>query len=123
MSKYEKIISSLMYLFFGLGGVVSLFFPYKVILGVANHQTALIWAGLMALGGIISFIGVLKDSWTLEQTGLPLLVMCFSTLAIVAVSSYFAIGEYYFSSALFSLGNVSFFVSRYLRIKKSIVPE
>ena len=116
---FERIARSLCYLMFMLGGVSSLFFPYRVVSTVASPKVAFVWAVFMAIGGLLCFISVLIDNWVLEYIGIPLIAMCFCTLAAAAFFSLFTSGIF-IASGFFSLGVTAFLVSRFRLLKITI---
>jgi hypothetical protein len=62
-----------MYAFFLVAGALALVFPPQSIESALISVLVYAWAGFLFLGGLISFIGVVRDSIAGENIGIPLL--------------------------------------------------
>lgn len=68
----EKWPYLIMYLSFLVGGVVAMFYPTNAVLTAMERGLAYAWAGTLASGGALAFVGCVRGGLAGENVGIPL---------------------------------------------------
>lgn len=72
-SKVARVFWAVSYLFLFLAGCVAFFTPLQTVEGALVKALVYAWALFLTFGGLVSFIGKLRNSWVGEMIGLPAL--------------------------------------------------
>jgi hypothetical protein len=104
-SKVARWTWCVAYLFFLLAGLVAFFSPSQVLVTVLLKTLVYGWAGFLCVGGMFCFYGRLRNTWSGEIVGLPLLStsnLIFSVLLFSRATSpaTIAIGGIFFGMAI-----------------------
>ncbi len=61
-----------MYLFYLIAGILVTLYPSQVILSAMQSGIAYMWSSFLIVGSLSSLYGILRDTWTGEIVGIPL---------------------------------------------------